>query len=650
MSDFSDARRATLKAVCDTFVPAFAAEPGDRGFWARTASDVGADRAVATYIETRLEPADRAGLLQLLDVFSAQDFPSQDQVAREAMLEGFKAFGPDVAAGIAALRSLTLLHAYGLAPAGGNPNWATTGYPGPIGAPPEVPKTIRTWAPDSGDPVLEADVCVIGSGAGGGVIAAVLAQAGQRVVILEAGGYFNESDFNSEELWAYENLYYKGGLPPTSDGNVTLMCGANLGGGTTINWQNCIATPAHVRAEWEREYGLEGLAGEEFDRHLRTVSERIGANDECSDYNDCHLRLEQGCEKLGIELKRIVRNTDPDVYNPATAGYVHFGDQTGGKQGTMKTFLQDASDAGALVVVRCRADRILVDEGRAAGVAATVRDSEGRASKLVVRAPRVVVACGALESPALLLRSAVGGPAVGRYLRLHPGGAISGLYEDEQAGWWGPPQAALSDTFANLEDGYGFLIECPAYSPGLAAVAVPWLSGRDHKERMASVRNAASFVFLIRDRGHGDVTIDEKGEAVQTYLITDELDKRNYLRARATLVRLHEASGATEIVVGAGGGLLIWKRGEDLEGFLGVLSEVPFTPGSLPLFSAHQMGSCRMGRDPQTSVCDPRGELHDTPGVWIGDGSALPTAPGSNPMLTIMAIAHRTAEAMLQKG
>lgn len=647
MSDFSDGQRATLRAICDTFVPSIERAEDPDGFWGRKASDIGADAAVARYIDTRLEPAAKTGLLQLLDVFSVQDFATHDQATREGMLEGFKAFGPEVTAGIQALQSLALLYTYGIAPAGGNPNWKTTGYPGPIGPPPEVPKPLRLWEPEGAEATFEADVCIVGSGAGGGVIAGVLAQAGRRVAVLEAGGYYNESDFNSEELWAYENLYYKGGLPPTADGNVTLMCGTSLGGGTTVNWQNCIRTPDHVRAEWEREHGLAGLAGGEYDRHLDIVLERIKANDECSDLNDYHLRLQDACARLGLEFKRIVRNTDPQVYDPATAGYVHFGDQTGGKQGTMKTFLQDAHDHGATIVARCRADRVIVERGRAVGVAATWIAADGRTSKLTVRAPQVVVACGALESPALLLRSGIGGPACGKYLRLHPGGAISGLYAELQNGWWGAPQSGLSDSFANLEDGHGFLIECPAYAPGLAGAALPWLSGLDHKERMAASGHAASFVFLIRDRGHGQVTINEAGEAVQTYLITDELDQRNYRRARATLVRLHDAAGASEIIVSGGGRLMTWKRGEDLEPFIAEVLAVPFSPGSLPLFSAHQMGSCRMGRDPQLSVCDTRGELHDTSGVWIGDGSALPTAPGSNPMITIMAMAHRTAEAIL---
>jgi len=647
MSTFSESQRATLRAICDTFVPRIEVADDPHGFWARQASDIAVDVAVEAYIESRLDPAAREGLRSLLDVFTAQDFPGQDQATREGMLEGFKAFGPEVSAGIQAFGSLTLLHNYGLAIVGGNPNWKTTGYPGPIGPAPEVPKPIRLWAPDSAEATLDADVCIVGSGAGGGVIAAVLAAAGRRVVVLEAGGYFNESDFNSEELWAYQNLYYKGGLPPTTDGNVTLMCGAGLGGGTTVNWQNCIRTPDHVRAEWEQVHGLEGLAGGDYDRHLDAVLERIAANDECSDYNDYHLRLEEACSALGLAFKRIVRNTNPQVYDPATAGYVHFGDQTGGKQGTLKTFLQDAYDNGATIVTRCRADLVLVENGHAEGVEATFTGADGRESKLVVRARQVVIACGALESPALLLRSGIGGPACGKYLHLHPGGAITGIYPEPQKGWWGAPQAGLSDSFANLEDGHGFLIECPAYSPGLAGAATPWLSGRDHKEQMAKADHAASFVFLIRDRGHGEVTIDAAGEAVHTYLITDELDQRNYRKARTTLVRLHEAAGATEVAVGGGGRIATWKRGEDLDAFAAEIDAMPFTPGSLPLFSAHQMGSCRMGTDPRTSVCNTQGELHDTAGVWIGDGSALPTAPGSNPMITIMAMAHRTAEAML---
>ena len=256
-----------------------------------------------------------------------------------------------------------------------------------------------------------------------------------------------------------------------------------------MNWTNCLRTHDWVREEWAREHGLEGLDGAEYDAHLDAVLERLQANDECSDLNGPHLRLREACEKLGYDFRLTVRNADRALYDPESAGYMGFGDQSGAKLSTAKTYLADAQEREAEIVADCRVDRILVEDGRAAGVEATWRDPataarNGAGAKVVVRAPTVVVAGGSIESPALLLRSGIGGPAVGRYLRLHPTSAVTGVYPDAQDWWWGPPQAALSHEFADLGDGYGFLVESAQSTTGLFSAATAWTSGREHKERI----------------------------------------------------------------------------------------------------------------------------------------------------------------------
>jgi choline dehydrogenase-like flavoprotein len=160
---------------------------------------------------------------------------------------------------------------------------------------------------------------------------------------------------------------------------------------------------------------------------------------------------------------------------------------------------------------------------------------------------------------------------------------------------------------------------------------------------MAGYRDNGSFIGLIRDHGHGRVTLDPAGNTVAWYDLTDERDIRNTHRALEAQIHLHRAAGARRIQAFARG-LGPWTEGEDLEAYIAQVKRVPLQAGGMTLFSAHQMGSCRMGADPATSVADPRGELHDTPGVWIGDASAFPTPSGTNPMITIMALASRTAE------
>jgi choline dehydrogenase-like flavoprotein len=649
----SEIQQATLRAVVDTFAPAVEAPDDPTGFWARRASDLGIDLAILDQLGSGAVPEEQVdGLRQLLDALDEQGFTGAPLEAREQILHGFMDSGPEALAGLSGLRALTFLLFYAMPDpsTGRNPNWEAIGYPGPRAAPPsadEAPKTIELTRPETQDLTLTADVVVVGSGAGGGVVAGKLAAGGKDVVVLEAGGYYNEADFNQLELWAYQNLYRAGGLAQTANGSLALMTGANLGGGTTVNWTNCLRTYDWVREEWERDFGLEGLAGADYDRHLDEVSRRIGVTDSCSDWNGPNQRLVDGAQKLGYDARRITRNADADRYDADLAGLMGFGDVTGAKLGTLKTYLQDAADAGARFVVRCRVERVLVENGRAAGVEGTYTGEDGTVARVTVRAPQVVVAAGALDTPALLLRSGIGGPACGDYLRLHPATAVGAVYDEPQKGWWGAPQSALSMEFADRGDGFGYLVETSHASPGVTGTAVPWETGRQHKEDMAKGPTTSGLVLLIRDRGHGRVTVDGAGNPVHEYDLADPVDVANFRHGLRQLCLVHEAAGAREILT-YHRRRMHWTRGEeDFEAFAQRVHDAPLDPYEHATFSLHHMGSARMGRDPRTSVANPWGELHDTPGVWIGDASAFPTASGTNPMLTTMALAHRTAEAML---
>ena len=642
-----DTRRTALRAFCDTIVPSIPRENDPDGFWARKATDLGIDQHVEGLIAQITDEGIRGGLLELIDVFGSQGLERQpSQLSREQILHNIRLVSAEAAAGIQSLAQIVLFLYYG-APdpqSGQNPNWATFGYPGPVSPAPEVPKAIETLTPE-GDTVLEADVCVVGSGSGGGVIAATLAQRGLKVVVLEAAGYFNESDFAQLEMKAYQEMYWRGGPTPSADGNISLQAGTTLGGGTTINWTNCLRTPDWVRRQWADEHGLEGVDGPDFDRHLDAVLTRIGATDKASDFNGPQQRMAEACERLGWSMHKTFRNADLEKYSPDTAGYIGFGDQSGSKLSGEKTWLRDAAEHGAEFVVRCSARKVLTENGAAAGVEAVYTGEDGSTANVTVRAPKVVVAAGALESPALLLRSGIGGPATGDYLRLHPCTAVLGVYGSDQQSWWGAPHAAVVDEFADTGDGYGFLIEGAQYTTAIGASAVPWTSGEAHKTVLEGFANGASFIALTRDHGHGRVVLDPRGESAPFYDVTDEIDQRNLLAGVEQIVRMHDAAGARQIFVLAGG-MPVWRPGDDLDAFVEQVKKIPLRAGGYKLFSAHQMGTCRMGTDPDTSVANPWGELHDVKGVFIGDGSAFPTPSGVNPMVSIMALAHRTAEAM----
>jgi choline dehydrogenase-like flavoprotein len=645
-------RLAALRALCDTWVPATrpprGAGPLD-GFWTRRASALDTHLAVAGWLATRAPAEDLAGVEQLLDLLAVTGFRHLPPGARELELAALGAVG-EIGEGLADVRALALALHYALpTEEGPNPAWPVLGYPGPPDIAAEPRERLRTTSvsPFAAAVELDADVCIVGSGAGGSVIAALLAEAGLDVVVLEAGGDPQEDDFPRHEIEAMTSLYWRDGfVARTEDRNVTVMAGATLGGGTTVNWTACVPPPARVRKVWADEHGLRGLDGSDFDDHLDAVLERIGATEACSDPNGPNEALRRGAEAIGWSWHPAMRNADAAAYDPASAGHMGFGDRSGSKRGTLRTYLADAVASGARVVPRCRADRIAVTLGRATGVEATVHQGGGAATRLTVRASTVVVAGGALETPALLLRSGIGGPATGRFLRLHPVGALIGFYPEAQRAWWGAPLTSVVDEFSDLTDGHGFLVECPHYGTGLSAGSLPWRTGRDHKLLMGKLDHGASFIGLVRDRGAGQVTVDDAGEAVVCYPLDDPLDRAHLGRALEVMARLHVAAGATGLLDLAPG-RPFWRRGQDLEGWLASLGGTRFGAGGRSVFSAHQMGSARMGPDPASSVADPEGQLHDTSGVWVGDTSAFPTAVGSNPMVTCMALARRTAHAIL---
>lgn len=647
----TDVQSAALKALCDTIVPRVERPEDPTGFWARTASDIGVDLGVAELIAGIPDPALQDGLAQILDALAAQGITQVSQRSREQLLRNLSLASSDAAMGVGALTGMTLFLTYGMPDpeTGRNPNWEILGYPGPISAAPPAAKRITPIVPD-GATVLDADAVVVGSGAGGGVIAAKLAQAGMKVAIVEAGGYHDESDFHQLELPAYQSMYWRGGPTPTGDQNVAIMAGATLGGGTVVNWTNCLRTKPWVREEWAR-HGLDYMTDPDYERHFDEVLARISGTTECSDLNGPHQRIREGADKLGLSWHLCTRNTDPATYTPETAAYMGFGDQTGSKQSTLKTYLQDAVDAGADVLVHTSVREVLVENGRAAGVRAVYSDpANGATAEVTVRAPIVVVAAGALESPAILLRSGIGGPATGDYLRLHPALGVVGFYEEDQKAWWGAPQALVCDAFGNLEDGFGFLIEGSQYAPGLIGSSIAWQGGEAYKELVSEVRNASTIISVVRDRGHGRVVLDPaSGEGIPFYPVDDPLDRAHILRSLIEITRIHEAAGAQRVLPLCAVPP-VWRRGDSIATWEATLARIPLGPGGHKLFAAHQMGTCRMGSDPATSVAKPDGELHDTPGVWIGDASAFPTSSGTNPMLSIMALAHHTAETIVARA
>ena len=524
---------------------------------------------------------------------------------------------------------------------GTNPVWPEIGYPGPVSSPPPTPKPIRTTTLD-GDTTLTCDAVVIGSGAGGGVVAAELSAAGKDVIVLEEGGYYNEADFNQLELAMMRKLYYQGGFAATADAAIALIAGGCLGGGTVVNYTTSFRSPDWLRQEWADRYGLTAFASDEYAASMDAVYERLGVNLSHSRVSARERVLERGMRQLGWHAAYMPRNVQGCTQD-ARCGFCGYGCQIGAKQSTLKTYLMDAYRRQTRIVVNCTVDRVLIEDGRAVGVRATVRQAAMPAFTLIVRSRAVVAAAGAIGTPALLQRSAVPSKAVGKSLRLHPSTAVSGIFDEVLRPWEGTLQAVYSDEFVNLDgQHFGPKIESAPLHPALLALVTPWRKPDQYSRLMRSLPNLSLTGILLRDSGAGQV-ITKDGTARVEYRLSrpDVAHMRKGIEAG---VRILEAAGAKEIFTSQAA-YVAYRPGQrgGVEAFMNEVDRNGYGPGQMGYVSFHQMGSCRMGIDPATSVIGPDHEAHAVKGLFVADGSAFPSASGVNPMITIMAMAHRAS-------
>jgi choline dehydrogenase-like flavoprotein len=392
---------------------------------------------------------------------------------------------------------------------------------------------------------------------------------------------------------------------------------------------------------------MAGVAGAEFTTELTAVMERLKVNSEESQYNRSNEALRLGCERLGYQWGRdyqvIRRNA---VGCRERCAPCSFGCPYGAKQSALETFLADAVKAGARLLCDTRADELEVEQGQVRGVRALWR-SRDQVRTVHVRSQCVVVAAGAIETPALLLRSGIRHEGVGLGLRLHPTCALFSEFHHPVRMWDGPMQTIVVRRFQEMDGAlHGPWIESAPAHPGLAAEALPWTGGAEHKTRMRAFGRTASAIVLVRDVGEGRVRIDPGGEAVVEYRLTTR-DRFHLSEGLVEAVWIHRAAGAQrvqtlhlpELSAGDGSGPI---RQHDVERLVADIRRTGIRDHRVGLFSAHPTGSARAGVDPRRAAARPTGEVHGVRGLWIGDGSIFPTAPGVNPMISIMAVARRT--------
>jgi choline dehydrogenase-like flavoprotein len=670
---FSEAEIATLTSLAATFVPAAnAAQIGDL---AAQALGRAADPAQMTQLRLVLRALENP-VANLLGGGPAGAFSRMSGVDRERLLLRW-AHSPIALkrSGFQAFRKLIAFLAYA-APGtdGPNPLLQAMGYVTDDPPVTEDLSPVRATSIDrspGGAPLtLEADVIVVGSGAGGGVVAAELAAAGRSVLILEAGPAVDEATMPRTELEAFSRLYLNHGLLTTWDGAISMLAGSGVGGGTLVNWMTCIDAPEAVRREWAREHGLDGIDGPEWDADRAMVEDQIGVTPAASIPPKDQAIL-RGAATLGWEAAPIRRN----ARSCTDCGSCPFGCPRGTKLGGLRVHLADAVRDGARVLDRVRVTRILVEDGRVAGVAGNllVEDpltgmpvlrapgdtTTAAIRELIARAPQVVLAAGALRSPAILQASGPSHRAVGRHLRLHPVPVVAGRMAEPVDIWRGTMQAVRSAEFLAADGGReGYVVESAPGHPGLLALAVPWDGAAAHAAWIEAARYLAPFVAVTRDGGEGRTSLTRSGRVRVDYRL-DATGVRTLRHAAASMARLIRAAGALEILTAATPVIGHRVAGPDeaarFEAYVGRLTAMDFGPNRGTVFSAHQMGTVRLGADPADHAADPRGRVRDAggrpiPGLYVADTSMFPTGLGVNPMLTVMTMARRVSRTVVAEA
>lgn len=638
-----DARQSeALRLICDTFAPGEGEVP--------PASALGVPEAVAALAGGNPRAEERAQFTQLLSLWDTRlggllltgvprRFSSRTQAEREAALVAMSQSRVGLRrSAFTALKGAATLGYYLVpGPTGHSPVWDAIGYPGPLGPRPDAPAPPLQVHRMTGPTSVDCDVVVVGSGAGGGTAAAVLAAAGLDVVVLERGEYHDDRDFDGGELSGLSRLYAPG-PSATAEGQLSLLEGAGLGGGTVVNWTTSFETPQHVREEWAA-HGVGQFAGEEYTASLAAVTRRLGVN---TDHNTPSARdraLERGARALGWSVGAMPRNVvgcDQGV----ECGRCGYGCRIGAKQSAAKTWLADAAEAGARLYVGVSVRRVAVAAGHATGVEGVGPGGE----PVTVRARAVVVAGGSIQTPALLRRSGLENPNVGRHLRLHPATAVWALYDEVITPWEGALQTRYCDEHVDLDgEGYGVIYETGPSNPAAALAFLNWRGGRQHLDMMRQLPHAGVVGVITRDRDSGQVDVGKDGEPVVRYTLSAR-DRDRMHHGVVGAARIAEAAGAHTIFSGhqSGAGFEPGRRGS-IDTFAAEALASGYGPGRCAMAALHLMGSVRMGGDAATSALDPDGATWEVRNLVVADASTFPTASGVNPMVSVGAIAHMNA-------
>lgn len=496
------------------------------------------------------------------------------------------------------------------------------------------------------DEILECDVVIVGTGAGGGTAAEILTQAGLDVVLIEEGPLRTTRDFRLDERSAYRDLYQEGAARTTKDGSMIILQGRNVGGSTTVNWTSSFRTPEQTLLHWESVHGIKGMQKEQMAPWFDRMEKRLHIGQWTMPANPNNDVIRRGCEQLGWSWESIPRNVN-GCWN---LGYCGLGCPTNAKQSMLVTTIPEALKRGARLYHRARAEKIIHDGKRATGVLCLGMRQDGVTSTgvtVTVRARHVLLAGGGINNPGLLLRSEVPDPyrTIGKRTMLHPVNAVFAHFDEKIEPWNGAPQSLYSDHF-QWKDGptgsMGFKIEAVPLQPGLASSLLGG-HGEELVSQVQALANTNGLLALCRDgftedSPGGTVSLRSDGTATVDYPMTDTL-RDGLRRGFLAMAELQFAAGAKEVRPHQLG--QPWFTRWDA--YKQAIQAMPIEKFQTRLGSAHVMGGCAMGSDPANAVADNNGRYMNLDRLSIMDGSLFPTSIGANPQLSIYGMVARLA-------
>ncbi len=488
------------------------------------------------------------------------------------------------------------------------------------------------------DTLLSCDVVIVGSGAGGSTAAAEFSEAGYDVIVLEEGSYYDTSDFTANATDMIRKMY-RGGGATMALGSPTVLYqeGSVVGGSTVVNGGMSWRTPEQILDRWGREAGIDHIGAADMEPYFQRVERRFNVKyqDPESIGRDNQI-LKEGADRKGWKIIPNLRNQ----LHCTGSNNCAFGCPTGAKQSALVSYLPRALHFGTRIYSNVRAAKILRSGKRAIGVEGHVKRENGsRGPKITVHAKLVISSCGSVHTPGLLHRSGLRprSKLLGKNLSLHPNSKLVAIYDEPVRGWEGVHQAYQVREFHDQ----GFLFAAVNVPPSIVAMSTPEY-GQALGELMASYDRMIVAGLMVEDTDVGHLKMLPNGTPQAFYQLND-LDAQRLIRGTALLAELLFETGATQILPPfAGVGPL--HSVDDLR----KLYRQKIPKSSMEVLTVHLMGSACMGGDPNRSVTDMYGLVHDTEGLMVADASLFPTPIGVNPMETIAALTTRNVHHVLQ--